>query len=106
MNSALLKKNSSISSFSSSEKNLIMNWMRGGVGSDQYLKRSFLLRFGDHERLPHPSDCAYFYACLSSGQPRLLGCERPKVQLHEVLGERDCVVILSINEVKISNFFL
>ena len=38
-----------------------------------------LFRFGDHERLPHPTDCAYFYACLSSGQPRLLGCERPKV---------------------------
>jgi len=36
-------------------------------------------RFGDHERLPHPDDCAFFYACLSTGQPRLLGCEKPKV---------------------------
>jgi len=36
-------------------------------------------RFGDHERLPHPEDCAFFYACLSTGQPRLLGCEKPKV---------------------------
>jgi len=36
-------------------------------------------RFGDHERLAHPDDCAFFYACLSSGQPRLLGCEKPKV---------------------------
>jgi len=36
-------------------------------------------KFGDHERFPHPTDCAYFYACLSTGQPRLLGCTRPKV---------------------------
>jgi len=36
-------------------------------------------RFGDHERLPHPDDCAFFYACLSTGQPRLLGCEKPMV---------------------------
>ncbi len=38
-----------------------------------------MIRFGDHERLPHPDDCAFFYACLSTGQPRLLGCEKPKV---------------------------
>jgi len=36
-------------------------------------------RFGDHERLPHPEDCAFFYACLYNGKPRLLGCTKPKV---------------------------
>jgi len=36
-------------------------------------------RFGDHNRVAHPTDCAYFYACLSTGQPRLLGCEEPTV---------------------------
>jgi len=36
-------------------------------------------KFGDHNRVAHPTDCAYFYACLSSGQPRLLGCTQPKV---------------------------
>ena len=36
-------------------------------------------RFGDHERHPHPTDCAYFYACLNTGQPRLLGCTKPTV---------------------------
>jgi len=36
-------------------------------------------KFGDHERVPHPEDCAFFYACLSNGQPRLLGCTKPKV---------------------------
>jgi hypothetical protein len=35
--------------------------------------------FGDHQRLPHPTDCSLFYACLSTGLPRLLGCTKPKV---------------------------
>jgi len=39
----------------------------------------FAKRFGDHDRIAHPDDCAYFYACLRNGQPRLLGCKRPKV---------------------------
>lgn len=37
------------------------------------------LKFGDHLRLPHPTDCRLFYACLVNGQPRLLSCEKPKV---------------------------
>jgi len=37
------------------------------------------LKFGDHLRLPHPTDCSLFYACLVNGQPRLLSCERPSV---------------------------
>jgi len=36
-------------------------------------------RFGDHDRLPHPSDCSLFYACLRNGEPRLLSCQAPKV---------------------------
>ena len=36
-------------------------------------------RFGDHDRLPHPSDCKLFYACLRKSLPRLLGCEKPTV---------------------------
>jgi len=37
------------------------------------------LRFGDHDRVAHPTDCASFYACLATGKPRLLGCDNPKV---------------------------
>jgi len=36
-------------------------------------------RFGDHDRLPHPTDCSFFYACLSNGAPRLLSCQKPTV---------------------------
>jgi len=36
-------------------------------------------RFGDHDRLPHPSDCSLFYACLRNGAPRLLSCQAPTV---------------------------
>jgi hypothetical protein len=35
------------------------------------------LRFGDHDRLPHPSDCSKFYACLLNGQPRAATCPPP-----------------------------
>jgi len=38
-----------------------------------------ILRFGNHDRLPHPLDCALFYICLTNGQPRLSGCPRPTV---------------------------
>jgi len=37
------------------------------------------LRFGDHDRLPHPTDCKLYYACLRSGLPRLNTCPKPKV---------------------------
>jgi len=37
------------------------------------------LKFGDHERLAHPTDCTRFYACLLSGQPRRFSCKKPKV---------------------------
>jgi len=36
-----------------------------------------LLRFGDHDRLAHPSDCSKFFACLLNGQPRLASCPKP-----------------------------
>jgi len=36
-------------------------------------------RFGDHDRLPHPTDCSLFYACLRNGSPRLLSCQKPTV---------------------------
>eukprot|EP00092_Neocalanus_flemingeri_P001937 GFUD01002068.1.p1 GENE.GFUD01002068.1~~GFUD01002068.1.p1 ORF type:complete len:370 (+),score=99.20 GFUD01002068.1:760-1869(+) len=36
-------------------------------------------RFGDHDRLPHPTDCKLFYACLRNGLPRQLGCKKPSV---------------------------
>jgi hypothetical protein len=32
------------------------------------------LRFGDHDRLPHPTSCRHFYMCLLSGMPRQGGC--------------------------------
>jgi len=32
------------------------------------------LRFGDHDRLPHPTNCRLFYMCLMTGQPRQGGC--------------------------------
>jgi len=37
------------------------------------------LRFGDHDRIPHPTDCKVFYACLRTGLPRLNTCPKPKV---------------------------
>ena len=37
------------------------------------------LRFGDHDRLPHPRNCNLFYACLRKGLPRLNTCPTPKV---------------------------
>ncbi|KZS03170.1 Gasp [Daphnia magna] len=33
-----------------------------------------VLRFGDHDRLAHPSSCRHFYMCLLTGMPRLGGC--------------------------------
>ena len=36
-------------------------------------------RFGDHDRLAHPTDCSLFYACLRNGAPRLLSCQAPTV---------------------------
>lgn len=32
------------------------------------------MRFGDHDRFPHPTSCSFFYMCLLSGFPRLGGC--------------------------------
>ena len=40
-------------------------------------------RFGDHDRLPHPTDCSFFYACLSNGAPRLgIYVELTKDKMH------------------------
>merc|ERR1712179_239208 len=36
-------------------------------------------RFGDHDRLPHPTDCKLYYVCLSNGLPRLNSCKKPMV---------------------------
>ncbi|KAK2719851.1 hypothetical protein QYM36_005357 [Artemia franciscana] len=32
------------------------------------------LKFGDHDRLPHPETCRMFIMCLMTGEPRLGGC--------------------------------
>jgi len=37
------------------------------------------LRFGDHDRVPHPTDCKKFYACFRHGKPRVLSCDKPRV---------------------------
>lgn len=42
-------------------------------------QRGQVLRFGNHDRLSHPTDCALFFICLTNGQPRLSGCARPNV---------------------------
>jgi len=38
-----------------------------------------LLRFGNHDRLPHPDDCQSYFTCLLTGGPRLANCGRKKV---------------------------
>ncbi|CAG7824262.1 unnamed protein product [Allacma fusca] len=42
-------------------------------------KRFSKLRFGDHDRHAHPSDCRKFYVCTRDGQPRIGGCPIGKV---------------------------
>jgi hypothetical protein len=37
------------------------------------------LRFGDHDRFAHPTDCRKFFICLADGQPRIGGCPFGKV---------------------------
>jgi len=37
------------------------------------------LRFGDHDRFSHPTDCRKFFICLADGQPRIGGCPFGKV---------------------------
>lgn len=38
-----------------------------------------VLRFGNHDRLPHPDDCQSYFTCLRTGGPRLANCGRKKV---------------------------
>jgi len=38
-----------------------------------------VLRFGNHDRLPHPDDCQQYFTCLVTGGPRLANCGRKKV---------------------------
>lgn len=38
-----------------------------------------VLRFGNHDRLPHPEDCQSYFTCLVTGGPRLANCGRKKV---------------------------
>jgi len=42
-------------------------------------KRFTKLRFGDHDRLSHPTDCRKYFMCLQDGNPRLGGCPIGKV---------------------------
>eukprot|EP00096_Caligus_rogercresseyi_P003969 TRINITY_DN1802_c0_g1_i1.p1 TRINITY_DN1802_c0_g1~~TRINITY_DN1802_c0_g1_i1.p1 ORF type:complete len:336 (-),score=78.98 TRINITY_DN1802_c0_g1_i1:194-1201(-) len=37
------------------------------------------LRFGNHDRLPHPDSCQKFYSCLRGGSPRLAACPKNTV---------------------------
>jgi len=42
-------------------------------------KRFSKLRFGDHDRHAHESDCRKFFVCTTDGQPRIGGCPLGKV---------------------------
>jgi hypothetical protein len=48
-------------------------------------KKFVRLRFGDHDRLPHPTNCRKFVICLADGNPRVGGCPLGKV-FHPKLG--------------------
>lgn len=37
------------------------------------------LKFGNHDRHPHPSDCRKFFVCMLDGNPRVGGCPLGKV---------------------------
>jgi len=49
-----------------------------GFQCPQYSPDS-VLRFGNHDRLPHPEDCQQYFTCLVTGGPRLANCGRKKV---------------------------
>jgi len=49
-----------------------------GFQCPQYTPDS-VLRFGNHDRLPHPDDCQSYFTCLRTGGPRLANCGRKKV---------------------------
>jgi len=38
-----------------------------------------VLRFGNHDRLPHPQDCQQYFSCLLTGGARLATCPRKQV---------------------------
>jgi len=42
-------------------------------------KKFSKLKFGDHDRHAHPTDCRKFFICLMDGKPRLGGCPIGKV---------------------------
>jgi len=44
-----------------------------------YNKKFVRLRFGDHDRLPHLTNCRKFFICLHDGKPRVGGCPLGKV---------------------------
>jgi len=48
-------------------------------------KEFYDARFGDHDRIPHPSDCSKFFICFLNGQPRLGSCPYP-MAFHPDLG--------------------
>jgi len=49
-----------------------------GFNCPEYTPES-VLRFGNHDRLPHPTDCQQYFSCLRTGGPRLATCPRKKV---------------------------
>ncbi|ODM95336.1 putative chitinase 3 [Orchesella cincta] len=44
-----------------------------------YGKKFARLRFGDHDRVSHPTNCRKFFICLADGKPRVGGCPLGKV---------------------------
>jgi len=49
-----------------------------GFSCPNYTPES-VLRFGNHDRLPHPDDCQKYFSCLRTGGPRLATCPRKTV---------------------------
>jgi len=49
-----------------------------GFSCPRYTPQS-VLKFGNHDRLPHPDDCQQYFTCLRTGGPRLANCGRKKV---------------------------
>jgi len=43
------------------------------------------LRFGNHDRLPHPTDCGKFYVCFPEGNFNKASCDKP-MAFHEPTG--------------------
>ncbi|CAL8113489.1 unnamed protein product [Orchesella dallaii] len=44
-----------------------------------YGKKFARLKFGDHERVAHPTNCRKYFICFADGRPRIAGCSLGKV---------------------------